>query len=305
MAAPYLVLDDFLPADLALAMRADIEAHFSDPVRHRAESHQVWNYWFVPGLYTYLRTSPNKIIHPDRVTQFIDGLRGWSARSLGLDRIDWPHLSLYVPGCHQGIHNDSANGRVAFVYSLTKDQRKTVGGETLVFHEGDAFRRHLRQPQAGSGFYAPIEPRFNRLVLFDDRMLHAVQKVEGSMDPLEGRFVLHGHLSEGSVFLDGALAGETVMTRISDLVGKFYADHPGVFERFHGPLSLRLVIAADGSVSSTQVLLDRVVHIERDESFAPLLSDLRNRLRQTVFPAAERETVVILPILFGGVLPAR
>ena len=57
-----LVIDDFLPAELAEAMRADIDAHFANPQQHKPETHQVWNYWFVRDLYTYLRTTPEKVI---------------------------------------------------------------------------------------------------------------------------------------------------------------------------------------------------------------------------------------------------
>jgi len=56
--APLIVVDAFLPASLALEMRRDIETHFAKPEEHRAETHQVWNYWFVPESYTYLRTAP-------------------------------------------------------------------------------------------------------------------------------------------------------------------------------------------------------------------------------------------------------
>ena len=54
------VLDDFFPK--AAAIRAGIDAHFAEPAKHLPESHQVWNYWYVPGLYTYLRTSPDKVL---------------------------------------------------------------------------------------------------------------------------------------------------------------------------------------------------------------------------------------------------
>ena len=45
-------------------------------------------------------------------------LRTWSLETLGLGTVTRPYLSLYVPGCLQGWHNDSGNGRFAYVYSL-------------------------------------------------------------------------------------------------------------------------------------------------------------------------------------------
>ena len=42
--APLIVIDGFLPVELALQMRRDIDEHFANPHLHRAETHQVWNY---------------------------------------------------------------------------------------------------------------------------------------------------------------------------------------------------------------------------------------------------------------------
>jgi hypothetical protein len=42
--APVFVVDDFLRAELAVAMREDINAHFAEPAAHRPDTHQVWNY---------------------------------------------------------------------------------------------------------------------------------------------------------------------------------------------------------------------------------------------------------------------
>ena len=81
--AAVLVIDDFLAPEFAAAMRQDIDAHFAEPGSHRADIHQVWNYWFVPELYTYLRTTPEKIIRHDRVAGFVSALQAWSLDALG------------------------------------------------------------------------------------------------------------------------------------------------------------------------------------------------------------------------------
>src|SRR6202521_2357842 len=97
--APLIVVDGFLPAELALEMRRDIETHFAKPGEHRAETHQVWNYWFVPESYTYLRTDPEKVIERARIEAFHTALRDWSIAMLGMANVTWPYLSLYVSGC--------------------------------------------------------------------------------------------------------------------------------------------------------------------------------------------------------------
>lgn len=300
---PILVVDDFLPAELAPAMRRDIDAHFADPGAHRADIHQVWNYWHVPELYTYLRTSPEKVIRRDHVESFVAALQAWSAATLGMGNVTWPYLSLYVSGCRQALHNDAANGRFAFVYSLTRDRRQTIGGETFVFREGDPFRARLAEASAGRGFYDVIEPKFNRLVVFDDRLPHAVERIEGSMDPLEGRFVLHGHLSESGT-VTGALSVALVEAAVSELLHDFAASCPARLALYQGPLVLRFVVNPRGSVDTCEILVDRVVHPDPGHSeWEPLRADFIKRLMALKFPLADGTTTVTQPLAFTAGLP--
>ena len=222
--APVIVVDGFLPPDLALEMRRDIDTHFANPAGHRPETHQVWNYWFVPESYTYLRTAPEKVIEPGRMEAFHKALRDWSVAMLGMANVTWPYLSLYVSGCRQNWHNDSVNGRFGFIYSLTRDDRRTIGGDTLVRHEIDPFRAHLARAGAGRQFYRAIEPRFNRLIIFDDRLPHSVERVDGSMDPAEGRFVLDGHLREAGSMIAGALSEDMITGPLLELLRQIRED---------------------------------------------------------------------------------
>jgi Rps23 Pro-64 3,4-dihydroxylase Tpa1-like proline 4-hydroxylase len=297
---PLIVTDGFLPAQLALQMRGAIDEHFANPQAHRPETHQVWNYWFVPETYTYLRTSPEKVIGQERAAAFHEALRRWSIAMLGMANVSWPNLSLYVPGCRQGWHNDSVNGRFGFVYSLTRDVRRTIGGETLVRREPDSFRSNLTQPQAGRGFYESVEPRFNRLLLFDDRLPHAVERVEGAMDPVEGRFVLHGHISEGGPILEGALPAAAVAGPIGEALRGFREETAAAAGLYHGPLVLRLRIDPTGRVADCAALLDRIIHADPGHAdWERVRERLVGRLRSLQFPPAADETVVTLPVGFG------
>jgi hypothetical protein len=301
---PLIVVDNFLPATLAEAMRLDIDRHFAEPGQHRPESHQVWNYWFVPELYTYLRTTPEKIVRRDRVIAFFETLRRWSIGSLGLAGVTWPYLSLYVDGCRQGFHTDARNGRFGFVYSLTREERRTIGGETLVMRERDPFRGNLTRPAAGSTFYETVEPRFNRLLVFDDRLPHSVSPVEGSMDPVEGRFVLHGHLSEAGTVVDGALPPDAAIGPIAGLLGDFAEEAAARVALYHGILALRLTIGANGRVANCVILIDRVMHADAgDVDWEVLRQELIDRFNRLTFPATTGDTVVIQPIVFGEAMP--
>lgn len=294
-----IVVDDFLAADMAEALRRDIDLHFSEPAKHTADTHQVWNYWHVPGLYTYLRTQPEKVLRKELADAFVRQLTDWSIATLGLSQVSWPYLSLYVPGCEQGLHNDARNGRFGFVYSLTRNERKTIGGRTIVHREGDPVRALLTTAAAGSSFYDAVEPSFNRLVLFDDRMPHAVERVEGSMDPREGRFVLHGHLSEGALMAIGALHADAVVPAAAEAVKRFLQST--FFDGYQGPVVLRLSLAADGQVADVRVVLDRVLLIQADDRRWPaILASLIAGISATRFPTASGPTDVLLPFVFGA-----
>ncbi len=299
---PYIILDDFLPLEDAMAMRRGIEDHFADPQNHKPDRHQVWNYWHVPGLYTYLRTLPEKVMEPALVDRFVRGLTIWSEYMLGLGHVTRPYLSLYVDGCEQKLHNDSANGRFGFVYSLTSDERRTMGGETIVLKEGDLFRNNMGNPSAGAGLLDLIEPKFNRLTLFDDRMPHGVQRVDGSMNPVEGRFVLHGHISESGPTAEGSLDAVVAARAVHDALRPLLSDVQSKHVLHHGPLVLRIRIEADGSVSNIDRLVDRLARADGN-SAGVVVGQVVQIIRATRFPEAPAETELTLPLLFGGNLP--
>lgn len=299
---PYVVVDDFLPVELAEAMRADIDAHFGDPDKHKATTHQVWNYWFVPGLYTYLRTDPEKVIEKAKVERFVGELGELSMSRLGLRAVTWPYLSLYVDGCQQQWHNDAHNGRLGFVYSLTRPVRQTQGGGTLLMAEGNVFRSFLDVPTTVHGFCDSIEPKFNRLLLFDDRLIHAVERLDGSMDPLEGRFVLHGHLQDGGPMLNGPLDFEKLQPVLRAALEPFVRAQGEEMKKFHGPLSVHLTIRWDGALSDLRVLYDRVTHVAPQHAggWENLRRQFLSALAAARYPASDGATTLTLPVVFPG-----
>lgn len=290
----FLVVDGFLPEQQGQAMRADIDAHFSNPSGHQAHIHQVWNYWHVPGSYTYLRTTPEKVIERSKVQAFVEALGNWAALNLGLSGITWPYLSLYVPGCVQGLHNDSTNGRLGYVYSLTWNTRQTIGGETVLMHDRDLFRSALDKPAAGVGLYDLVEPRFNRLTLFDDRIPHAVQRIDGSMDPKEGRFVLHGHISEAGVVTQGPLPPEDIQASVDAALAEVRS---GVASSVHGPFVLQLEIARTGEVQHMRPILDRIASAD-SENLDYLRGEVTECVEAIRFPAASSATLANVPLIF-------
>ena len=300
--APFFTVDGFLPVHEAERLRAEIDGHFADPARHEPARHQIWNYWYVPQLYTYLRTNPEKVIAEPLLRQFYDTLCVFAREVLGLAYVSWPNLSLYVAGCEQHLHNDSANGRLGYVYSLTRGARRTIGGQTIVLREGDPFRDNMERPAAGWGLYDLVEPDFNRLTLFDDRMPHGVSRVEGSMDPVEGRLVLHGHISEGGATTDGPISADQIDSLLAAALTGIEAELRRGPIIHHGPLTLRLRIGASGRVEQLQPLLNRVARTDglpAREAVERVMATVR-ALR---WPSAATATVATVPVLIGGLLP--
>lgn len=310
MRSPYLVVDDFLPAPIAYGMRANIDKHFSAPNQQGGEAHQIWNYWYVPEMYTYLRAQPGKIIEETFLEQFRARLGRWAADTLGMGHVSGAWLSMYVPGCRQNIHNDSLNGRFAYVYSLTRNERKTFGGETIVFHEGDPFRMKLDKASAGRGFFDLVPPLFNRLVVFDDRMPHGVERIDGSMDPREGRFVMHGHIREAGPIVRGGLAAAAVSETVNQALDEVLMAASDRLTLCHGPLALRLWIERSGTVERCEVILDRVAQAVSkgdppDIGWPALVENMVKAVRELRFGPAPLPTVATIPLLFGGEFPTR
>lgn len=297
--APYLTVDDFLPIDLAADLRAAAEAHLGDPYRHSMSSHMDWDYWHVPDLYTYLRTRPAKILGSYLFGVFQQRLAQWAAETLGQVPTEG-YLSLYVNGCRQSQHNDAANGRFGYVYSLTKNDRRTTGGETLIWNEENYFEKRMHQPSWGSAFFEAIEPTFNRLLVFDDRMPHAVRLVEGNMDPLEGRLVIHGHISEAGPMVSGELSPDNVAAVAGHLIDEYASVLGEAARAYHGPATVSLTVEPDGTVSTPRLMLDRVRRVaDNGPSVDEMLGELIARVGQLKFAPGAQASRVTLPFGFG------
>ena len=73
---------------------------------------------------------------------------------------------------------------------------------------------------------------------------------------------------------------------------------------YQGPLVLRFMIGASGSVATCDLLVDRVLHEDpRHTDWEVLRADLVNRIKMLKFPSAQGETAVTKPLVFGAPLP--
>eukprot|EP00466_Bigelowiella_natans_P016666 jgi/Bigna1/72438/fgenesh1_pg.19_\ len=166
------ITDDFLKDDLAKNLRRKYNENFLDPRKGHA-ARFVWDYWHVPEQYTLIRTpaSDLKQIFPILKTiMLFTCCRNISPM--------W--LSYYVDGCYQNLHADVPHGPWAFVLSLTDWENRTF-----------------------SDIMETVQPKFNRLTVFDPRLPHGVRQVSGTQDPRKARLVLHGWFTEPTPFFVG------------------------------------------------------------------------------------------------------
>ncbi len=251
-------------------MRRHFERQFRDPlIAHSGRF--VWDFWHVPGEYTHLRTPAFHYFPQQLYARFHNHLVKWGRMNLGCHDISPPWLSSYISGCRQQEHVDRPHGPLAFVFSLTPwATRKFSGGETF-----------LRAPRL------LIPPKFNRLTLFNPAIPHGVREVRGTMDPREGRLIIHGWFVNPRPFWVGPLeAGEVEHSLDSGLAELFGRR----LKIGHGLISLRLEIHRDGTVRKVSPLLNTLAG-------ATDMPELLRRIHALRFPRARSGTRLTLPLI--------
>jgi hypothetical protein len=266
----------------------------ADPARF------VWDYWHVPGQYSYFRTHTRRFFRPDLCRRFTAAVRQWGETHLGCSRISEPWLSYYIDGCRQELHTDVPIGPWAFVFSLTRwEERRFTGGETLlvgadVLDYWTGF--DANRPLEANELLARLPTRFNQLTVFDARVPHGVARVEGTHDPTESRIVVHGWFLAPSLSVRGALRPSEAAPTIAQIRG----DWRGLLARAGGVTGIatwRLRVSTEGSVVAAPLVADTLVATSSGARCpADVLDDVHRRLCAAEFPRSSGETVVTLPL---------
>jgi hypothetical protein len=287
------VASDFFPEAEALRTAYD------DKVKNAYRQTVQWQYFCEPQMYTYLRTVPQQVFPEALYGRFTQHLKQWCIDHLGQLPTGAPNLHLMVNGCTLGLHSDFQNGTWGFVYSLTRWQtRKFSGGETLLMRDGvPSYKKHHVQ---GETLYELVPAEFNQLLLFDDRIVHGTPTIQGSMDPLEARIALVGHLRATSPVVTGALDAAAARKVVFEF-HRALAEPVKPCKDVQGVMTFRLAVGADGSVASVDVMTDNFVtaqsgHEANDEVAAAraLVLDAAAKLR---FPDASGPSKVIAAVL--------
>ena len=285
------------------SLRSVFDAHFDEP-RQAHPMRFCWDYWYVPGQYTLVRTQAADYFEASDFEALTDALVAYGETALGCRSITPPWLSYYVDGCEQKMHADVPQGPLAYVLSLTDwEARRFVGGETQLLqpHVLDYWRNFdSSRGLESSDLISEVEPLYNRLTIFDARLPHGVSRVEGERDPRKARLVLHGWFTEPEPFFDGGLSADSVETGLNAALERAYAavGPPTVT----GLLSVRLDVSASGEVVGIERLVDTLVVDPGQLSMPPLreasdgdsvkcmIREERSRVLGTIFDELSKVT---------------
>ncbi len=295
----FQTVDAFSPN--AKNLRAHFEQRFEDP-RATNANRFVWDLWNVPGQYTALRTPAYTFFPKNQYDAFHQRLVWWGRRVLGCHDVSPPWLSCYVNGCEQRLHGDLPHGHHAFVFSLTRwQQRNFRGGETMLLTDEvlDFWSDFVSSRSLEEGeLIEAIEPKFNRLTVFDPRLPHGVRRVEGSMDPREGRLVIHGWFVQPRPFIEGPLREKALSSGI-DAVTEAIMPLLEQGLPVAGLLSLGFEVEASGGVKKLKVLSDTTrVPRGAEVDHRRLISLITRTARALVFPRQTGKSQVTLPMVF-------
>jgi hypothetical protein len=293
-----VVVDRFAPEGRAL--RAHLDARFGDP-RAASAGRFVWDLWHVPGQYTALRTPAWSYFPRGVYERFHRRLVWWGRRTLGCHDVSPPWLSIYVDGFGQELHADLPHGPWAFVYSLTRwAGRRFRGGETEILRDEvlDHWKgfRSVRRAERGE-LLRVVEPRFGRLVAFDPRIPHAVRPVRGTLDPRQGRVVIHGWFVSPRPFVEGALDAGELRPRIDALSEALLPLASPV--PVAGLLSLSFRVTPAGAVRDVRLLSDTTrVPSPAEPERLRLVAAARRHVADWRFPRSRGPSRVTLPLVF-------
>jgi hypothetical protein len=210
-----------------------------------------------------------------------------------------PGLHLMMNGCKLELHSDFHNGAWGYVYSLTRwEGRQFCGGETLLLRDGvPSYKKHHVD---GEILYELIAAHFNQLLVFDDRIVHGTPIIQGSMDPLEARIALVGHIRATSPLVTGSIQVTKSRRVILEVLPQL-RDKIRNYKDVQGTMTYRLTVAASGAVEAITALTENLVTpfsgYDHSDAVASVKSLIHQSLTGLRFPPAAGTSTLIVPVL--------
>ena len=281
----------------------DLRRHFEErvgPSRGSSESRFVWDYWHIPGQFTYFRTPALSVIPPSLLARFTSSLRAWGESNLGTSRVTVPWLSYYIEGCRQELHSDVIQGMWSYVYSLTPwADRQFTGGETLIASETLLDYWLGFDPESSSESKQLIDripALFDQLCVFDSRLPHGVGVVEGTRDPLQARVALHGWFHEPEPSIVGFLSTQEAEQTIEELRTR-WREQVSRLGPFYGKAIWRFSVDENGLVSQVNLIVNNLVAARHETGdVSALFAVSEEIIRDSAFPPSKGTSTVLLPL---------
>lgn len=288
-------------APVASELRGEFDTIMGDA--HSPDRFQ-WDWWHLPGRYTHLRTPAAHFFSPEAHAKLEDALRAFGRETLGCQDISPIWLSCYVEGCEQRLHADRPHGPWAFVLSLSPKNPIFAGGETMMVRP-EILSLWSQGVPAGQAFEEAeivdrIPSKSGELVVFDPRIPHGVSRVSGTLNPLEGRLVVHGWFAQPSPFVDGSIspeAAEKSLAAFDDVLAEAFAEG---FEST-GTSAYRIEIEASGAVRKVITLASTLsgaipANVARDSQ--KLARVVKSHFSSWNFPKSKKGGSLTLPLAF-------
>lgn len=285
----------------AKKLRKEFEIIMSDA--HSPDRFQ-WDWWHLPGRYTHLRTPAARFFSESAMATLTARLQAYGREHLGCQELSPIWLSLYVEGCEQRLHADRPHGPWAFVLSLTPETRVFQGGETMLIRPEVLSLWDQGVPRGQAFEETEIVDRIasqaGQLLVFDPRIPHGVSRVSGTVNPLEGRLVIHGWFAQPNPFIDGSLspqAAEQALAAFDDVLAKSFTDG---FEST-GTTAFRIHIAPTGRVQKVIRLASSLISARPETEYVEnrkLATVVRDHFLNWKFPKSRGASTLTLPLSF-------
>ncbi|MBN8539327.1 MAG: 2OG-Fe(II) oxygenase [Deltaproteobacteria bacterium] len=287
-------------SDLLKPIARRLRNHFDTTMSDRHNPGRfVWDWWHLPGRYTHLRTPADLFFPEELFLQIESGLKKVGRDLLGCSGISPLWLSNYVEGCEQRLHADRPHGPWAFVLALNLKPNTFTGGETVLVRPEilDFWKNPARSGLAfeEDNIVQKIVPKFGRLLIFDPRIPHGVSRVSGTVNPLEGRLVIHGWFTPPNPFIEGSLRPKQIEKVLASFDENFAAFNQPLTT---GTVAYRISIAPKGNVTRVQKLASSMTSAASSDQQANRVLDrhVSQFFFTTKFPKANGSSQLTLPL---------
>lgn len=242
----------------------------------------VWDFWHVPNEYHFLRTPAFQYFPKKLYEKWHRDLVLFGRENFGCHDISPTWLSNYINGCKQEAHRDEPHGPLAFVWSLTPNNKKFKGGDTIIWDDSKKKKQ-----------IAKIPPKFNQLLVFDPSYLHGVSQVQNVEDPRYGRLVQHGWFVQPRPFWYGPLTINQIEKGLDQIVAQTLPK--GRTPR--GFVSLKLHIKPSGELKQTELLVETLKLPEKLKQ--QWLGEWASNIQNVNWSKNKKGTVLTVPFVFS------